>query len=93
TYLILVCYTQISRPSWKQFLFSVLKIAFQKIHYSILAFILSAIFLILPIILFYYATMIWVNFYLMLLGLILILLALVWNKIFLTAAWNEVQKL
>jgi len=92
-YLILVCYTQISKLSWKQFLFSVLKVAFRKIYYSVLAFILSAIFLILPILLFYYATMVWVNFYLMLLGLVLILLALVWNKIFLTAAWNEVQKL
>jgi len=92
-YLLLVCFSLITISNWKHFLQAIVKVAFKKIHYSIVMFLLSLIFIFLPMLLFYYSVMIWTSFFLMLSAALLLLFAFIYTKIFLVAAWHEILRL
>jgi hypothetical protein len=92
-YLLLVSYTQSGVSSWKKYFYSIVKVAFLRIHYTLLAFIIVLIALIIPSLLFYYSTMFWMNFAAMLLSVFLIVLMLVVTKVFLVAVGQRVKKI
>lgn len=91
-YILLVSYTQIGISNWKKYFQSIVKVAFLRIHYSLLAFIIVLIALVLPCLLFYYSTMYWMNFPVMVLSAFLIVLMLIVTKVFLVAAGYVVRR-
>ena len=92
-YILLVSYTQIGISSWKKYFQSIVKVTFLRAHYTLLAFIIVLIAIIVPSLLFYYSTMFWANFPVMLLSAFLIVLMLVVTKVFLVAVGNIIKKI
>jgi hypothetical protein len=91
-YILLVSYTQLGISSWKNYLKSIVKVAFLRVHYTLLAFLITLLVIILPSFLFYYSTMYWMNFPVMILSAFLIILMLVVTKVFLVAAGQGIRK-